>query len=218
MLSSKVCFLFLTMCLAVLAASLFAGCATGGNRPTGRIVGSVGIRNTVFGAQHSAMHVVFKAVGGSRKGAVSYVSNPFTLGYGQEIDTDEYVGSTFVKTLPAGDYEFIQYSCVVQRVLGRVRINRPLFGPRFRVRPGEVTYIGAWEASPITRRALGVERMSDGIAFLVDRAARDIPYIVAKDPTIIPSKIRRSTPDASNRLPGPVRSDDNGTEYLSSYR
>lgn len=104
------------------------------------------------------------------------------------------------------------------RVFGRLRIERPLFGPRFTVRPGEVTYIGAWEASPITSRVLGVERMSDGIAFLVDRAARDIPYIVAKDPTIIPSKIRRSTPGASSRQPGPVRSDDNGVEYLSSSR
>ena len=212
-----------------LAASLFTGCTTLDDTNSGQIAGSIGVHMTTINAKGESQSVSYRSLNGRHRGHVAYIPSPLVGNLMAEIKEGKFRGTTFLKRLPAGEYAFTgtstSYTTGVPPMMLKLPRNREIDGGRFTVYPGKVTYVGAWEATPVVgNNLLGIDTMVDATFTRHDREARDMAFIAKKREGRLPVAERQPSRTRAARTGDKpasrpqARTSNSGTEYLAPQR
>ena len=180
----------------VLLASLSTSCTTLDDTNSGYIAGPVSVNMTTTDAAGTGQSVLYRSLDGRHRGGVSYVPSPLTGNLMAEIKEGDLRGSTFLKRLPEGEYAFTGNTTAHASGGPMVLVtsqDREMGGGRFTVRRGKVTYVGAWEVTPVVgSNLLGMDRMVDATFSVRDREERDMALIAKKRGGALPVADRQS--------------------------
>lgn len=111
---------------------------------------------------------------------------------GQDYADEKEAGVVLVQSVPAGEYEIFSFAFEDGTGTWRPRTG---FSIRFTVRPGELVYLGNYQANAVTQMDIRGRMVPDGVRFVVsNRLERELALARAKVKAL-PASATNATPE-----------------------
>jgi hypothetical protein len=185
--------------LSAVLTVLLSACAISTNyvgSDAGHAVIGIG---AVLDSPYTSHVFIFRRVGETATGRLVYFTQPVLLvSRPPDYKTSDEAGIVELATVPAGKYELIQVESAINLGIGTSTFSsRRPFSIPFEIRPGEVVYVGNYQANPIRHRSDSGSLVAGGAFFVVeDRSQSDLALAKARLPSLVIERARNLTPDA----------------------
>ncbi len=180
----------------------YSGATLSPGDPAGVVIASISRGKDMFRTNFYTLH--FRNVNTKDEGTLS-MSTPDLSESNFEIAENDYMGFVTSQQLPPGKYEIFNISTVVGTTVGRNTTKfRQDFSIPFEIKPGRITYIGAYECTPVIGEGFfGQPAMVDMYWRLADRSTRDIAIAQRREPPLNTMPADIAVPDLSRlNIPG----------------